>query len=122
MKIVDFIYPETVATSDRHQDSHDILSVFNIVNDYTEMSVVPENPDELLDLLVNRHEIIMHEPPNKHPGMIKKVANKEGDSTFVLPDPRRRYPISSVSIVFIFTKRASQSSFYAIFSSGRASF
>lgn len=77
---------EKVTINDRHQDSHDVLSVFNVVSDYTEMSAVPENPDDLLNLLVNRHEIIMHERPDRHPGTLKKTANKAGDSTFVLPE------------------------------------
>ncbi|CAB0151239.1 hypothetical protein PSI9734_01652 [Pseudidiomarina piscicola] len=77
---------EKVTINDRLQDSHDVLSVFNVVSDYTEMSAVPENPDDLLNLLVNRHEIIMHERPDKHPGTLKQTANKAGDSMFVLPD------------------------------------
>jgi len=77
---------EKAPIDNRHQDSHDVLSVFNVVNDYTEMSTVPETPDELFNLLKNRHAIIMHERPEKNPGVIKKVANKAGDSVFVQPE------------------------------------
>jgi hypothetical protein len=72
--------------NNRHQDSHDILSVFDVVHDYTEMSTTPKTADELLDLLIQRHSLIMDARPEKRPGQLKIKANKAGDTVFVLPE------------------------------------
>jgi len=70
----------------RHQDSHDVLSVFDVVQDYTEMATVPNSAAELLQLLKQRHGLIMHARPDKRPGEFKLKANKAGDTLFVLPE------------------------------------
>jgi hypothetical protein len=72
--------------SHRHQDSHDVLAVYELVQDYTEMATVPDNADELLDLLTQRHSIIMDARPEKRPGQLKTKVNKAGDTVFVLPE------------------------------------
>lgn len=72
--------------SNRHEDSHDILSVYHVVHDYTEMVTVPESADDLMHLLSLRHELIMHARPEKRPGELKVKPNKAGDTLFVLPD------------------------------------
>ena len=69
----------------RHQDSHDVLAVFDIVQDYTELAAVPNNPDELIDLLRQRHRLMMSSRPEKRPGLLKLKANKAGDTFFVQP-------------------------------------
>ena len=70
----------------RHKDSHDVLSVYDVVSDYTEMSTLPESAEELISLLKQRHAIILHERPVKSPGKLKTKANKAGDTVFVLPE------------------------------------
>jgi len=70
----------------RHQDSRDVLSVFDVVHDYTEMSTVPDSADELLQLIKQRHALIMHARPEKRPGELKLKPNKAGDTLFVLPE------------------------------------
>ena len=72
--------------NNRHQDSHDVLAVFDVVQDYTEMSRVPNSPDELLDLQIQRHSLIMDARPEKRPGQLKIKANKAGDTVFVSPE------------------------------------
>jgi len=72
--------------SNRHQDSHDVLAVFDVVQDYTEMATVPNSVNELLDLLKERHSLIMDARPEKRPGQLKIKANKAGDTVFVLPE------------------------------------
>ncbi len=69
----------------RHRDSHDVLSVFEVVEDYTEMSTLPNNAQELIQLLKARHALIMHARPNKNPGNFKQKINKAGNSVFVDP-------------------------------------
>lgn len=70
----------------RHKDSHDVLSVFDVVHDYSEMSVVPDSAEELIQLLQQRHALILHARPEKRPGKFKQKANKAGDTLFVLPE------------------------------------
>jgi hypothetical protein len=72
--------------NNRRQDSHDVLSVFDVVQDYTEMSTIPNSADELLELLIQRHSLIMDVRPEKRPGQLKIKANKAGDTVFVLPE------------------------------------
>lgn len=69
----------------RSADSHDVLSVFEVVQDYTEMVTVPSSADDLLQRLCHRHRIIMHARPEKRPGEFKTEPNKAGDTLFVLP-------------------------------------
>jgi len=77
---------EKAVINNRHEDSHDVLSVFDIVNDYTEMATLPDSPEELISILKQRHAIILHERQGKHPGKLKTKANKAGDTLFVLPE------------------------------------
>lgn len=70
----------------RHADSHDVLSHFTLSNDFSEMSVTPQNPKELLDILQERHACLMKERPEKQPGIFKQKQNKAGGTYFVLPD------------------------------------
>jgi len=72
--------------ANRHEDSHDVLSVYDVVHDYTEMSTTPDSSDELLHLLVQRHALIMHQRPDMRPGLLKEKTNKAGDTVFVLPE------------------------------------
>ncbi len=78
------IFEKTNITN-RKQDSHDVLAVYDLTSDYTEMATLPDNADELLNLLTERHAIIMKERPDKMPGILKSKANKAGDTLFVLP-------------------------------------
>lgn len=70
----------------RHQDSHDILTVFDVVHDYTEMTVIPDSAEDLIQLLKSRHALIMQARPDKRPGELKEKTNKAGDTIFVLPE------------------------------------
>ena len=70
----------------RHQDSHDVLSVFDVVSDYTEMCSTPNSADDFISLLTSRHSFIMRSRPEKRPGEFKEKINKAGDTIFVLPE------------------------------------
>jgi len=70
----------------RDQDSHDVLSVFDLVQDYQEMSITPTSTDEFISLLSQRHKALLQQRPEKRPGEFKTKANKAGDSLFVLPE------------------------------------
>ncbi|MCP3907065.1 MAG: Fic family protein [Oceanicoccus sp.] len=81
----DIIFSKNIIEQ-RQQDSHDVLSVFDVVQDYQEMTTTPSSAEELLSLLSERHKLIMHQRPEIHPGQFKSKANKAGDSLFVLPE------------------------------------
>ena len=70
----------------RHQDSHDVLAAFDVVQDYTEMSTTPNNVEEQFDLLTQRHGLIMGARPDKRPGQLKIKSNKAGGTLFVSPE------------------------------------
>lgn len=71
---------------DRSEDAHDVLGTFRIVSDYSEMSKLPKNPEELKRLLKSRHAVLMQLRPDKNPGSFKTKNNRAGSSFFVAPD------------------------------------
>jgi hypothetical protein len=71
--------------NNRYADSHDILASFLITNDYSEMSITPESPEEFINILQRRHAILMKERPEKRPGEFKQKFNRAGNTIFVTP-------------------------------------
>lgn len=67
----------------RNEDSHDILGTYKIVSNQLEMKVVPQNADELLDILKYRHQILMQARKDKNPGQFKDINNRAGNTFFV---------------------------------------
>ena len=70
---------------DRHEDSHDVLAVYDIVSDYQEMSETPDSAEELLEIIQRRHQFMMAQRAGKNPGKFKQKVNKAGASVFVEP-------------------------------------
>jgi len=70
----------------RHADSHDIMSIYELVNDHSEMVCVPKSADEFLNVLKRRHAMIMGARPEKMPGQFKEKKNRAGNTSFVLPE------------------------------------
>lgn len=83
---------------DRHADSHDILSLFQLVNDLSELVRIPKNSDEFLSLLQERHALILRQRPDKHPGKWKTTPNKAGGTSFVQPSEVKGTLIHAFSI------------------------
>ena len=71
---------------ERHEDSHDILAHIEISGELSEMHRVPENADELIDILKIRHGLLLAERPDKRPGLFKVKPNRAGGTDFVLPE------------------------------------
>lgn len=67
----------------RNADSHDVLGTFQIVASRREMRRVPKTPDELIEILQERHRIMMAARPDRNPGMFKMKNNHAGDTHFV---------------------------------------
>ena len=77
---------EGVEVNNRHQDSHDVASVYRQVVDYQDMSLTPSTPEEFIEELQRRHFDMLIERPDKNPGTFKTKTNKAGSSTLVAPD------------------------------------
>lgn len=67
----------------RKEDSHDVLGTYQIVSSIDEMKRVPTSPDELLNILQYRHEILLSARPGKNPGKFKDANNRAGETHFV---------------------------------------
>src|SRR5574344_2787649 len=68
---------------DRNADSHDVLGTFQLVASRREMRRTPSSSDELIELLQDRHRILMAARPDRNPGMFKMQNNQAGDTHFV---------------------------------------
>jgi hypothetical protein len=72
--------------ANRPQDAHDILGTFRVVSDPVGRATVPEDAEQLLDLMRLRHSAIMSGRPDKRPGQFKEERNQAGSYVFVDPD------------------------------------
>ena len=70
----------------RPADAHDIMGTYRLVADPVEMSRLPRDADELLELLRARHRVLLEGRPDKHPGVFKTEANRVGAIDFVTPN------------------------------------
>lgn len=67
----------------RDEDSHDILGTYRIVSDRNEMSRQMSNPEDFLNLLKERHQILLSARLSKNPGEFKDKNNRAGSPEFV---------------------------------------
>ena len=67
----------------RNADSHDVLGTFQIVASRREMRRTPSTANELIEILQDRHRIMMAARPDRIPGKFKMQNNHAGDSHFV---------------------------------------
>jgi len=74
-----------VIPRDRPADSHDILSTFRIVSDWNEMRRISTNSNEFIQLLKDRHAMLMAFRRDKRPGHFKTHSNRAGSTLFVDP-------------------------------------
>lgn len=70
----------------RTEDAHDVRCTYTLTHDIDEMRTTPQSGDELIDLAVTRHRLLMASRPDKRPGKLKLQANQAGATTFVQPD------------------------------------
>lgn len=67
----------------RNAGSHDVLGTFQIVASRREMQRTPMSADDLIDILQDRHRVMMAARPDRNPGMFKMQNNHAGDTHFV---------------------------------------
>lgn len=72
--------------SERPEDAHDILGTYRVVSNYQEMSRVPKDYDDFINILRTRHAEIMMARKDKNPGQFKTKINIAGSTQFVPPD------------------------------------
>ncbi len=70
----------------RPADAHDISATYRIVNDPQLMAQVPRSADEFLELMTERHAVLMAGRPEKRPGQFKVERNYAGGTAFVTPE------------------------------------
>ena len=72
-----------IALPTRDADSHDVLGTYAVVSNRREMSRRASTPDEFLDILRERHRIVLAGRPSSSPGRFKTRDNRAGDTHFV---------------------------------------
>jgi len=70
----------------RPADAHDVLGTFRIVSNMEEMTATPNTAEQLEEMLMRRHAVIMEQRPDKKPGQFKDIPNRFGQRQFVDPD------------------------------------
>jgi len=72
-----------IPMTDRDEDSHDVLGTYKLVSNREEMNITPGKPEELLEILLYRHKVLMSARTSKKPGQFKDKNNRAGDTHFV---------------------------------------
>jgi hypothetical protein len=67
----------------RNEDSHDVLGTYKIVSNRVEMSSCPRTAEELIEILLYRHGILLSSREHKNPGQFKHMNNRAGNTEFV---------------------------------------
>ncbi len=67
----------------RDEDSHDMLGTYKLVSNSTEMGITPANPDQLLEILLYRHSVLLNARISMKPGQFKDKNNRAGETYFV---------------------------------------
>tara|TARA_B110000037_G_scaffold218845_1_gene282681 strand:- start:27083 stop:27310 length:228 start_codon:yes stop_codon:yes gene_type:complete len=57
-------------------DTHDVRGTFEICSDNFELKRTVSTPEEFIELLQNRHAVILRGRPDKEPGLFKKTDKK----------------------------------------------
>lgn len=75
-----------IVPASRPEDAHDVSATFRIVSDPALMREVPNSAESFLDLLVERHRVLMAGRESVRPGLFKERPNYAGGTAFVAPD------------------------------------
>ncbi len=68
---------------DRDEDCHDVLGTYKLVSNREEMIITPSTPEELLEILLYRHKVLLSARTSKKPGEFKDKNNRAGETHFV---------------------------------------
>lgn len=67
----------------RDEDSHDVLGTYKLVSSKPEMDTTPADPEQMMEILLYRHSLLMSARETKKPGRFKDKNNKAGNTHFV---------------------------------------
>jgi Fic family protein len=67
----------------RNEDSHDVIGTYQIVSNRESMSKTPASANDLLNMIRERHKILLRARPDKQPGLFKDKNNFAGQTSFV---------------------------------------
>ena len=81
----DIVFRNAIPT-ERPEDAHDVLGTYRVVSNYHELSRVPQDYDDFINILRNRHAEILAARKDKNPGQFKTKVNVAGSTQFVHPD------------------------------------
>jgi hypothetical protein len=74
------VITENKPIHNRSGDSHDILGTYEICSSRQAMSRTPADGKELMELLRERHAVLMRGRPEMMPGLFKERPNRAGDT------------------------------------------
>ena len=77
---------DNVEPATRPEDQRDVRHTYAMLSDLREMRRMPSGPDELIDILKARHNLIMGHRPQSLPGEFKRQPNRAGETRFVEPE------------------------------------
>ena len=69
--------------AERPEDAHDVRCTYTIVSDDDEMIRVASTADDFLQLLRERHRVLLASRPDMYPGRFKNRNNRAGGTEFV---------------------------------------
>ena len=75
--------------SERPADAHDVMGVWRIVSDDAQMRSAPTSASAFINVLRQRHAVVLAGRPELHPGEFKRVPNQAGTTIFVQPEDVR---------------------------------
>jgi len=67
----------------RDEDSHDVLGTYKLVSNRDEMNITPDTPEQMLEILLYRHKVLLSARLSKKPGAFKDKNNRAGETHFV---------------------------------------
>lgn len=67
----------------RDEDSHDVLGTYKLVSNRDEMNITPATPEQMLEILLYRHRVLLSARLSKKPGQFKDKNNRAGETHFV---------------------------------------
>jgi Fic family protein len=79
------VFENRISTA-RPEDAHDVLGTFKVVSNSQLMSVRYKNFDHFLEILQQRHAILVEWRKDKLPGEFKQIKNQAGSTIFVNPE------------------------------------
>lgn len=67
----------------RDDDSHDVLGTYKLVSNKTEMCITPISAENMLEILLYRHQVLLSSRTTMKPGQFKDKNNRAGETHFV---------------------------------------